>query len=189
MIIAAGLLGLMAARVWLRRNVDADDPVNPVEAFLRNAMLGRLGSGERYRQSAAHAALGRHIRDMFQSWLRAHNQSTRSVGLQEPLTALPINQPGPAARAPMHQVSQALGSRLVATPPLVSLPVASLAGLPVSRPVLDGWSGGRRRGKRVALRRAVRRTISGHCPACQQNRTLGRNYCVDCTRRLTPFLA
>ena len=31
--------------------------------------------------------------------------------------------------------------------------------------------------------------VSGDCPACQENRARGRNYCIDCGRRVTPFLS
>ena len=79
--------------------------------------------------------------------------------------------------------------RLVGIPPLVSLPVTSLAGLPISRPVLEGWSGRRKRSSRAALRRTVKRVVSARCPACQEFRALGRDYCEACARRLTPFLA
>jgi hypothetical protein len=77
---------------------------------------------------------------------------------------------------------------LVRTPPLVALPVTSLAGLPISRPVLEGWLGRRKRSKGAARRRAVRKFVSGECSECRENRAQGRNYCVDCRRRLTPFL-
>ncbi len=78
---------------------------------------------------------------------------------------------------------------LVTTPPLVSLPVASLAGLPISRPVVEGRMHRRKYGNHMARRRAVRRAVSRFCSGCANSRNLGRNYCLECERRLTPFLS
>lgn len=100
-------------------------------------------------------------------------------------------RPGPQGQ-PKHAfvigVDRA-AERLVRTPPLVSLPVSSLAGLPISRPVLEGRLGKRKYGNREGRRRAVRPIVSGDCPACRESRARGRNYCLDCGRRLTRFLS
>ena len=130
--------------------------------------------------------------------LAATSQPVRGSGASTPtpvmfpmlsLVSLPVSQPGPAVTGFRAGASHAWPEPLVTTPPLVSLPVTSLAGLPISRPVLEGWLGGRKRGKGVARRRAIRKIVSGECSACPENRERGRHYCLDCGRRLTPFLS
>jgi hypothetical protein len=74
-------------------------------------------------------------------------------------------------------------------PRRVSLPVATLAGLPVSRPAVEGVMRKRKYENRVAQREAVRRAAVRGCPACDQSRALGLTYCRECRLRLTPFLS
>jgi hypothetical protein len=143
-----GLLGLLAARAWMRSASAANARTAVAEADQRDALLGRIVSGPPHPHSG---------------------EASDASGFR-----LEISHPRP--------------ERLVTTPPLVSLPVTSLAGLPISRPVLEGWLGGRKRGKGAARNRVVRKIVSGECSACRENRARGRNYCRDCGRRLSPFL-
>ncbi len=189
LIITMGLLGLIGARAWIRRASDAKDEATLTDADQRHDVLGHLGSDPHRRQSAAASDASGVRLETSHAWHGRDTKAPRSV--EDPvmaLTALPISRPQSDTRGFRRRTSIAWPERLVTTPPLVSLPVPSLAGLPIRRPVPEGWFAKPKRGNRAALRRAVRRAVSAHCPACQENRALGRDYCVDCTRRLTPFL-
>jgi hypothetical protein len=105
------------------------------------------------------------------------------------LVAVPISRFASDARGFRVEPSDPSREPLVRTPSLVSLPVDTLAGLPIRRPVMDGWSGSRKRGKGAVRRRVVRQIVSGACPACHDNEVQGRNYCRDCGRRLKAFLS
>lgn len=74
-------------------------------------------------------------------------------------------------------------------PRRVVLPVETLAGLPVSRPALEGFMRKRRYENRVARRAAARRVAVSDCSACDDSRRQGLNYCAGCRRRLPPFLS
>lgn len=111
----------------------------------------------------------------------------------------PLNDPGqtstssfgnPAKRTISRiDASPALRDALVRPPHSVSFPVSSLAGLPVSRPVAEGRVAQHKPGGRPARGRKVLRTrAASDCPTCNEKRAAGRIYCIDCGRRLTPFL-
>ena len=112
----------------------------------------------------------------------------RSLGLGVGFSRRPGPEE-PPERSLVAGVDARFSERLVKRPPLVTLPVTLLAGLPISRPVIEGWRGRRKRRRGVVRRRAVQRIVSSECRACGENRAQGRNYCRDCARRLTPFLA
>jgi hypothetical protein len=177
LIITMGVLGVIAARAWIGRASDANDQATRPRADRRHAGLGPLRSSHGRREPAIPA-------------IEAPREAPRS--LKVPVMALarvPLSSPRSNPTKFRMQPTEAWAQHLATTPPLVSLPVTSLAGLPISRPVLEGWSGRRKRGKKsAALRRAVQQVVSARCSGCEENRALGRDYCVACMRRLTPFL-
>lgn len=183
LIITAVLLSVIAAaRAWTGRASGAD--ARTVMAHVLRRIYSRLP----HRQSAEWPPSG--SRDATSQPGRRSGASTpRSVMFPVPSHGgLPVSRPGSDDSVVRVETAHAWHERLARTSRLVSLPVTSLAGLPISRPVLEGWLGRRKRGKGAARSRAVRRIASGKCPACRANRERGRNYCLDCGRRLTPFL-
>lgn len=160
-----------------RRIAQADQP---------DALVRRIHSGPPHRVSAQGSGAGPFRLETSQASSGVSSPPLAILPVTS-LAGLPISRPGTDWFR--LETSQARPYRRVRTRPLVSLPVSSLAGLSISRPVLEGRLRRRKYGNRATRRRAVRRAVSGHCPACQENRARGRNYCLECSRRVAPFLS
>lgn len=188
LIVTLGLLGVMAAtRAWAIRHSEPSDRPRLNQGDPRD-VLRRIGSGSPHRQSTKPSNTAGFRLETSQPWRTSNANPPRSVVFPvPPVVAVPISRPGSDAIG--FRVDASWHDALTRTPPLVSLPVVSLAGLPIRRPVREGWLGRRKRVKGAARRRVVRRIVSGECPTCQEKRAQGRNYCLDCGRRLTPFLS
>ena len=107
-------------------------------------------------------------------------------------TRLAVLKPPEAPRPPAWEPQQQLEPQQhLERPHQASGParVGSLAGLPIRRPAAELPSGDDEREMQLVPRMAVRRAAAGDCPECEKSRRDGRNYCVACRRRLTPFLS